>query len=189
MSRVLAECFIIDIASIRGTEEEVKLLDQSSQSDLASECTLENVSLSTKNVFGVIKKIMSSKGNSTIILFSKINNESSQNLWKNVGLYFKEHNVIQLIGLQSLFYFLGCKMNEFSYVFWVSKEQMFFSKEFIDTTRRSRDLPKWKVFTLSRFWDAIKNSLKFLNLHFIYFNFINYKYNLNIVIYIYAIVI
>lgn len=155
MSRVLAECFIIDIASIRGTKEEEKLFDFDSHMDQLSECILEDVALSTKIVIGMIIKIMSSKGNSTIILFSRINNERSQNLWKNVGLCFEEHNVIQLIGQQSLFYFLGRKMDEFSHVSWVTKEKMFFSKDFIKTFLSLEGWPEWRIFTLSRFWDLI----------------------------------
>ena len=130
MNKVLAECFIIDIDSIRSTKEEEKLFVFDSHMDQLSECILEDVALSTKIVIGMIIKIISSKGNSTIILFSRINNERSQNLWKNVGLCFEEHNVIQLIGQQSLFYFLGYKINEFSHVSWVTKEQMFFLKGF-----------------------------------------------------------
>ena len=152
MNKVSAKCFIIDIASIRGTKEEEKLFDFDSQMDQLSECILEDVALSTKIVIGMIMKIMSSKGNSTIILFSRINNERFQNLWENVGLLFKNDNVIQLIGQQSLFYYLGCKMNDFSHVFWISKEQMFFSKDLIETVRSYGGLQKWKVFTLNRFW-------------------------------------
>ena len=164
MNKIPKECFIIDIASIKDTDEEVKLLDFDSQMDQLSECTLEDVALSNKIEVGMIKKIMSSKGNSTIVLLSKINNESSQNLWKNVGLCFKEHNVIQLFGQQSLFYYLGRKMNEFSHVSWITKEQMFFSKDFIETALSDGGWPEWKIFTLSRFWDIIKINWKIMNL-------------------------
>ena len=79
---------------------------------------------------------------------------------ENVGLCFEEHNVIQLIGLQSLFYFLGHKINEFSHVSWVTKEQMFLSKDFIDTTRRFGFFLEWRTITLNRFRYEIKVNFK-----------------------------
>ena len=58
MSFCLKQCFIIDIASIRGTEDEVRLLDECSQNIQVSESEPEDGSLLIKIVIGMINMIM-----------------------------------------------------------------------------------------------------------------------------------
>ena len=156
MNDILKECLIIDIASIRGSEEEIQLLKISDEIKQFDDFMSEDSSKLTKIVISMINKIQSSKNSCWIILFFSSKTRFYEELNGKMNLFKIWNSVILLIGLQSLFYFLGCNWKEFSSLKWISKEQMFFSQEFMNTARKFDNFINWRVYSLNQFDIAIK---------------------------------
>ena len=106
-------CFVIDVASIRGNEHEIKQLNIQKEYEEQSVKELGNCSLFMQIVTSIVIKIRNDYGDKAIIiLYSNIKNRYSLEIISMV----EQHSIFDttkvLIGQQSLFLFLGSKISE-----------------------------------------------------------------------------
>ena len=155
--RILNRCFVIDIASIRGSQDEVRQLNIQQQFELI-EYEFNNSPLLIQILAAMIIKILDECGEKTnIVLYSSCENRYSIDAKSMVDLRFSSNNIKVLVGLQSLFYLLGKMSNNIESVRWISKERFFFSQSFLQTKEIVEDWFEWKVYSLFQFEDAIKH--------------------------------
>ena len=151
-------CFVIDVASIRGSEHEVKLLNIQREFDDQLVDELGNCSLLVKIIASIVIKIRNYCGDKAIpILYSNIKNRYSLEINSMVEQHSIFNATIVLIGQQSLFLFLGFRKSEISTILSLSKEHLFFSTELLDTANSIDNNCELKAYQLFRFDDAINN--------------------------------
>ena len=104
---MIKSTYVIDIASIRGSENEVKLLNIQHQFDEISD-EFNNTPLLVQILAAMIIKIKDEHGEKTnIILYSSCENRHSIDAKIMVDQRFASNNVKAIVGQQSLFYLLG----------------------------------------------------------------------------------
>ena len=149
-------CFIIDGDSIWGLEKEVRQLNILEDIEALPNDKFGSALNKTKIITAMFTKILAkfSKDDQIIIFFR---NESYfyEFIKTEVEQNYTSKKIKVLIGLQALFYFIGKKAAEFWQFKWISKEQAFFSKKFIETANELGINNQFKVFTLNRFEDVI----------------------------------
>ena len=155
-------CFIIDWDSIRGFKEEVRQLNILEDIEALPNDKFGSDLNKTKIITAMITKIQTqSLEVCQIILYFMNESLSSEVIKTEVEQNYTSKNIKVLIGLQALFYFIGNKAAEFWQFKWISKEQAFFSKRFIETANELGSDHKFKVFRPERFEDAITKLIHF----------------------------
>ena len=153
----LKQTFIIDIASIRGSQDEVKQLDIQQQFNQISD-EFNNSPLLIQILTAMIIKIndeYDEKAN--IVLYSGWENRYSIDTKSMVDQRFESDNIKVVVGQQSLFYLLGKMNNEMASVRWLSKERLFFSQSFLQSKDIVENGFELKVYSLFQFEDAVKH--------------------------------
>ena len=155
--------FIIDIASIRGSQDEVKQLNIQHQFDEISD-EFNNTPLLIQILASMIIKINDeSKDKANIILYSSCENRYSIDAKSMVDQRFAIENIKAVVGQQSLFYLLGNMSKEVASVKWITKERLFFSQSFLQTIKNDEDWFERKAYSLFQFEDAIKHKIIEIN--------------------------
>ena len=154
---MIKSTYVIDIASIRGSYDEVRLLNIQHQFDKIAD-EFNNTPLLIQIWAAMIIKINDEHGEKTnIILYSSCENRYSIDAKNMVDQRFASENIKVVVGQQSLFYLLGKMSKKIASVRWISKEKQFFSKFFLQTKEIVEDEYEWKVYSLFKFEDAIKH--------------------------------
>ena len=156
MSEILKEWFIIDVSSIRGSKDEEQQLRISEETMQTNDSKSEDNNQLTNIILFMINQIQISMKDNWIILFFNCKTRYYEEIKVKISQLNKNNNILLLIGQQSLFYFLGRKVKEFSFLKWISKEKMFFSHTFIETAWEFDYSPNLKVYPLFKFDNAIK---------------------------------
>ena len=106
-------CYVIDVASIRGSEDEIKQLNIQKEYDGQSVKELGNCSLFMQIIASIVIKIRNKCGDKvTTILYSNCQNRHSVEINSKVEQNSIFDTTKVLIGQQSLFLFLGSKVRE-----------------------------------------------------------------------------
>ena len=155
--KILNQTFIIDIASIRGSQDEVKQLDIQQQFDQIED-EFNNSPLLIQILAAIIIKIIDEYDEkANIVLYSSCENRYSIDAKSMVDQRFESDNIKVVVGQQSLFYLLGKMSNIIESVRWISKERFFFSQSFLQSKDIVEDGFELKVYSLFQFGDAVKH--------------------------------
>ena len=158
-------CFVIDWNSIRGSKNEVSRLNLLKMPSHNPSLINQDSSLRYEGIkmilYLIVTKIQDNCNKKEIILYfrSKCTYSSEIKLMMENDFVFK--SVKLLIGQQSLFLFIGYKLNDFSSVCWLSNEWLFLSKNLIETISIIENKCQWKVFSPLKYENAIKHDINY----------------------------